>query len=106
MSETAAAPVPVVFVSSHAGEGGSERYLEALVGHLGPAWVRAVVVLDEGPFVDRLRAAGVTVEVVPTGRRAGIASGAVRLRAVLRRLEPAVVHANGVKAALVSGLAT
>jgi glycosyltransferase involved in cell wall biosynthesis len=100
-----AAPLPVVFVSSHAKSGGSELYLEALVEHLGPGWSRAVVVLDDGPFVDRLRARGTAVEVVPTGRRMGIVSGAVGLRRTLRRLDPAVVHANGVKAALVAVLA-
>jgi glycosyltransferase involved in cell wall biosynthesis len=106
MAPPAVAPVPVTFVSSHALRGGAERYLELLMDGLGEEWVRGVVVLQEGPFADRLRESGRPVEVVPTGARAGIVTGALRLRRVLRRQSPAVVHANGVKAALVAALAT
>ena len=106
MAAPALTPVPVTFVSSHALRGGAERYLELLMDGLGADWVRGAVVLQEGPFVDRLRELGHPVEVVPTGARAGIVSGAWRLRRVLRRQSPAVVHANGVKAALVAALAT
>ena len=99
--------VPVVFVSSHAKAGGAERYLETLAEMLGPPWVRGVVCLEEGPLVERLRAAGVPTEVLPTSPRAwGIAGSARRLRSLLARKRPAVVHANGIKAALVCVLAT
>ncbi len=98
-------PVRVSFVSSHALGGGSERYLELLLGSLGPEWVGGVVALADGPLVDRLRAGGYTVEVVPTSARGGIALNAPKLRRALRRQKPGVVHANGVKAALASGLA-
>lgn len=98
--------VPVLFVSSHARLGGSERYLTTLVEALGPAWVRGVVALEEGPLVDELRAAGVPTEVVPTSPRApGILRSAWRLRRRLSGRGAGVVHANGVKAALVAGLA-
>jgi glycosyltransferase involved in cell wall biosynthesis len=99
------APVRVAFVVSHAGEGGSERYLELLLDFLEPAWVAGVVSLAEGPFVDRLRGAGHGVAVIDTGNRLSIVRSALRLRRLLRRERPAVVHANGVKAALVAGLA-
>lgn len=97
--------MPVTFVSSHALNGGSEVYLRSLVENLGPAWVRGVITLADGPFVERLRAAGHEVETVPTPARLGILPAARRLRRLLLRQAPAVVHANGVKAALVSALA-
>lgn len=98
--------VPVLFVSSHARLGGSERYLTTLIEALGPAWVRGVVVLEEGPLVDELRAAGVPAEVVPTSPRLpGILRSAWRVRRRLSRQRGVVVHANGVKAALVATLA-
>ena len=56
-------------------------------------------------MVERLNALGFEVAVVPTGRRLGLAGGAWGLRRRLRRKAPAVVHANGVKAALVAALA-
>ncbi|MFL5781293.1 MAG: glycosyltransferase family 4 protein [Thermoleophilaceae bacterium] len=99
-------PVPVTFVISHALSGGSERYLELLLDHLEPAWVRAIVSLQDGPFVARLRAGGYRVEVVPTGARLSMLRSAWRLRRLLRAAPPAVIHANGVKAALVTVLAT
>ncbi len=102
----ALSPVGVSFVSSHALGGGSERYLELLLSNLEPEWVRGLVSLQDGPFVERMRALGHKVDVVETGARAGMAPAALRLRRVLRRQGPDVVHANGVKAALVAGLAT
>ena len=100
-----AGPVGVSFVSSHALGGGSERYLELLLERLGEGWVSGVVLLQEGPFADKLRALGYSVEIVRTPRRAGIFPAALRLRRALVRQAPRVVHANGVKAALVAGIA-
>jgi glycosyltransferase involved in cell wall biosynthesis len=99
-------PVAVSFVVSHARLGGAERYVELLLDGLGPEWVRAVVCLGHGPFVDRLRALGHRVEVVPTPRRIGMLAAAWKLRRRLLRQRPDLVHANGTKAALVCGLAT
>jgi glycosyltransferase involved in cell wall biosynthesis len=101
------ASVPVTFVSSHARRGGAEHYLETLVQGLGPVWVSGVVCLEEGPLAERLRRQGVATAVLPTGSSAvSIARSALRLRRLLRRDRPAVVHANGIKAAIVSVLAT
>ena len=97
---------PVVFVCDHADLGGAERNLEVLLEGMEPGWIAGVVVLEDGPFVGRLRDLGYDVHVVPTGRRLGIFPAAVRLRRVLRRLGPTVIHANGVKAALLCVLAT
>ena len=101
------APVRVAFVSSHASLGGAERYLELLLGALEPDWVSGVVCLASGPFVDVLRGHGYPTAVLPTSPRApGILRSAWRLRRLLAKTKPAVVHANGVKAALVAVLAT
>jgi len=99
--------VPVAFVSSHASHGGSERYLSLLLECLEPAWISTVVCLDEGPLVGKLRAQSLPVEVIATGTRAAdVFTAAKRLRRSLARAGSAVVHANGVKAALVAVAAT
>jgi glycosyltransferase involved in cell wall biosynthesis len=99
-------PLTIAFVSSHARNGGSERYLETLLGLLDPTWPKQAVSLERGPLADRLVAAGVPTVVLETGPSAReILAASWRLRRVLRRLRPDVVHANGVKAALVSVLA-
>jgi glycosyltransferase involved in cell wall biosynthesis len=100
-------PVPVTFVSSHALRGGAEHYLELLLDGLERDWIGGVVCLADGPLVGTLRAKGYPTAVLPTSPRApGILASAWRLRRLLARTRPAVVHANGVKAALVAALAT
>jgi glycosyltransferase involved in cell wall biosynthesis len=99
--------VGVTFVSSHAQPGGSERYLSTLLAELGPPWIRAVVVLEEGPFVAELRAQGLSPTVIPTsGGRLSILRAGSRLRRALAKDPPDVIHANGIKAALITVLAT
>lgn len=98
-------PVAVTFVSSHARLGGEENYLLKLIEELGPGWTRNVICLEDAPFVERLRLEGIPTEVIPTGPRLGIAPSAVKLRRALRRANPDVVHANGVKAAVVCAAA-
>ncbi len=99
--------LPVSFVSSHAKLGGSERYLETLLGELGHEWIAQAISLEEGPFAARLRELGYPLEVIPTSSRwIALLRSAWRLRRTLLRVRPAVVHANGVKAALVAVLAT
>lgn len=95
--------IPITFVSSGAVLGGEERYLLTLLEELGSDWVHEVVLLEEGPLVRQLDAYSATV--IPTGRRLGIVASALKLRRHLRDTRPALVHANGIKAALVSALA-
>lgn len=98
---------PVTFLSSGAKLGGEERYLELLLEGLGSDWVGEVLFLEHGPFEARLRERGYQTHVLPTSRRAvGIGRSALRLRRRLRRSRPPVVHANGVKGALLAALAT
>jgi glycosyltransferase involved in cell wall biosynthesis len=102
-----AGAVPVAFVSSHAFRGGSERYLAMLLEHLEPAWISMVACLQEGPLADELRRVGIRVEVISTGSRSThVLAASWRLRRLLLRQGSAVVHANGVKAALLAVIAT
>ena len=96
----------MLFVSSHARQGGAERSLTTLLSALPAQWVAGVVCLENGPLVDELRRRELSITVLPTGAGGfSIARSALRLRRLLRRTAPAVVHANGIKAALVSVLA-
>lgn len=79
--------------------------LERIAEGLGYGWDPELIALAGGPFVDRLRDRGLPVEVVGAAGRWGVAAGALRLRSHLRRTKPALIHANGVKAALVAVLA-
>jgi glycosyltransferase involved in cell wall biosynthesis len=113
----------VVYVDHCAQLSGGElallRLLPALVD------VDAHVILGEhGPLVDRLRQAGVSVEVMelaaatrglhrdrvqpgrlPVAATLHAAVATVRLAARLRRLRPDIVHTNSLKAALYGGVA-
>ncbi|QWC85306.1 glycosyltransferase [Nocardioidaceae bacterium] len=93
-------PLRVTVVSPYAVLGGSERWLLSLLAETGRLDAR-VVLLQDGPLRARLEEAGVPVEVMATGTGARDMLGAgIRLRGVLRRHDPEVVLANGVKAAL------
>jgi glycosyltransferase involved in cell wall biosynthesis len=98
-------PVPVAFVSPSAEMGGGEQYLISLLEQLGPTWASGLTLLSDGPARERFEALDVPLEMVPTGTRVGVLPAARRLRRVLERQRPSVVHANGVKAALVAVLA-
>jgi glycosyltransferase involved in cell wall biosynthesis len=99
--------VKIVFVSPYVIHGGAERYLALLLAGLDRDAVERIVFLKEGPFVDELRGEGYPVEVLPTSPRPpGIVRSALRLRRLLRRARPDVVHADGIKGALVAVLAT
>lgn len=100
-------PLAVTFVSSHALLGGSERYLESMLDEVGPGWVRSVVSLQEGPANARFSRAGHEPLVLhTTGSYRSMLLSIWRLRRLLHRQRPDVVHANGVKAALMCVLAT
>jgi glycosyltransferase involved in cell wall biosynthesis len=102
-----AEPIPITFVSPFAQLAGSERYLGLVLEHVPRDWVADVVLLEDGPFAHQLREQGHTVTLLPTSPRLpGLLRSAWRLRRVLTRSRPRLVHANGIKAALVAGLAT
>jgi glycosyltransferase involved in cell wall biosynthesis len=96
----------IAFISSHARVGGSEAYLLQLIEQLGGRIRPSLVLLEDGPLVMAARRQGLEPILVPTGARAHIAVGSWRVRKELARLRPDVVHANGVKAALVAWLAS
>jgi glycosyltransferase involved in cell wall biosynthesis len=95
----------IAFVSSGAKLGGEERYLSLVLDRLGDERVAGVIALEDGPYIAQLRSTGRPVDVLPTGRRLGIAVSALRLRSRLGAVSPDLVHANGVKAALTCALA-
>ena len=96
----------VAFVAPYAQHGGSERYLETLLEGLDKTWIAAVVSLEPGPLVERLREAGYGVEVIPTSPRwTGMLASAYKLRGMLKRSGAQLIHANGLKAALVCEVA-
>lgn len=96
----------VVFVSSHGQLGGSEKVLEQLAAGLARDEVAEIVVLQDGPLVERLRQLGFPASCIPTGAsKLAVVASSRRLARRLGILKPDVVHANGVKAAIVSVMA-
>ncbi|MFP5219537.1 MAG: glycosyltransferase family 4 protein [Actinomycetes bacterium] len=107
----------VVVVGHCARPSGAELALLALAPHLADAVELTVVLGEDGPVADRLRAAGVAVDVLglpaglaASGRHGAAAGGllggpgyALRLAALLRRRRATVVHAWTLKAGLVAG---
>jgi len=121
----------IVFLSASGQIGGAERVLLDLVASLRaaePEWELHVVVAGAGPLASEARALGAGVHLLPFPARlertgdAGAGSGAAlflrllgagpagalwlgRLRRLLRRLEPDVVHTNGYKVHVAGALA-
>ena len=96
----------ILFVSSHAQRGGSERYLRGVLEELPRPAIVGIASLEGGPFVAELTAAGYAPTVIDcSGRATSIARAALELRRLTRRSQPDVIHANGLKAALVTVLA-
>ena len=101
-----AEPDAVAFVSSYGGLGGAEIYLERLLSNLERGWIGSVTLLGDGPLVDRLRRLGFRVDVIPTGSSLlAMLRSSWKLRRGLLLSHRAVVHANGLKAALASVVA-
>jgi glycosyltransferase involved in cell wall biosynthesis len=97
----------VAFVTPYGQLAGAERYLRLVLDWLPPERTKAIVLLQDGPFAEQLRAEGREVSVIPTSPRLpGIVRSAGRLRRMLARDRPDLVHANGIKAALVAVVAT
>jgi glycosyltransferase involved in cell wall biosynthesis len=99
---------PVAFVSSHAKlGGGAERYLERLLSGLRTTTPCGVVLLENGPFVAAIERLGYPATVIHTsGKPADILLKTFPLRRALLSSNARVVHANGIKAALMSAVAT
>jgi glycosyltransferase involved in cell wall biosynthesis len=100
------APIRVAFVAEHARAGGAERYFELLLNEIDPACIAGVVSLEEDILVNNLRSRGHSVEVVPARGWRAFPGAALRLRRLLRGWDHHVVHANGIKAALIATMAT
>ena len=99
-------PVKVTFISSHAQLGGSEKILEETIEALGQPWIGDVISLQGGPAVARFEQHH-PVHVIHTGAgKLETLRTAARVRSRLRSRAPDLVHASGVKAALIAVLAT
>lgn len=97
----------MMFVSSYGRLGGSEVYLERLLRNLPADWINSVVCMGSGPLVARLNDLGVAVDVIDTtGGPWSLAKSSWRLRRVIARRKPDIVHANGIKAAILVAGAT
>lgn len=116
----------IVYLNPTSGLGGAERCLLDLLGLVRrsqPGWTLHLVVPEEGPLVPRARALGVSVHILEmahatialgtggNGRAIRILSAGfatapyvLRLRRLLEKLGPTVVHSNGVKYHLLSAL--
>jgi glycosyltransferase involved in cell wall biosynthesis len=96
----------VTFISSSSEFGGGEALMLDIIEGIGRGRVRRVVFLGEGPVVTDVRKREIPVTVLPSARRAGLAGAALRARRALRDGSASIVHANGVRAAIVATLAT
>lgn len=100
-------PMRVAFVAPYGLLAGSERYLELLLQGLSGDVVADVILLQKGPFEARLTQLGHSPVVLPTSARLpSLLVTAWRLRRRFRGTAPDLVHANGIKAAIVAVLAT
>ncbi|MFO7653524.1 MAG: glycosyltransferase [Candidatus Krumholzibacteriia bacterium] len=84
----------VLMIGDGLAGGGAERQLALLAGALSSTWDVAVHVLGDGVFAERLREAGVPLEVSPRSWRLDPLP-TLRLWAAIRRLRPHVVHSWG-----------
>ena len=93
----------VVAVIDSLGQGGAERSLVDTLRTIGPAWERHIVLqrrVSEG-FEDEATAAGITLHDAP----GSLPSRVLRLRRLVRDLQPDVVHASLWNSDLASRLA-
>jgi glycosyltransferase involved in cell wall biosynthesis len=98
-------PVEVLFIAPYGSPGGAENVLFNLVEGLDKdVFAPSVLVMENGPLVDRFERLGVptTVEHLP-GRRSLLRFPAVQKRLIDRlRDGPRLIHANGGKAAVLA----
>jgi glycosyltransferase involved in cell wall biosynthesis len=78
----------------------------SIIDGLGNNEVSIVVFMGDGPVVEEIRRRGLRAHVLPASRRGGLFSAAFRVRRALRGEEGQVLHANGMRAAIVAGAAT
>lgn len=91
-------PLRVVIVCPSGQIGGAERWLLRLLDGTDRLTIAAVV-MGDGPLSEQWRARGVPVTTLPVGRGPlAVARAANEVRAVLRKEQPDVVLANGVRA--------
>lgn len=114
----------VVYLDHVARLSGAEIALSRLLPSLHAGVDASVILAEDGPLVERLRAAGVRVEVLPMQaslrdvRRGSVRAGGLgpgtaiaflayvfRLRKRIRQLSPNLVHTNSLKACIYGGLA-
>ena len=125
LERRAGAGLPRVVVVGHTAQlSGGELAMARLLPALSAKAAIHVILGQDGPLVERLRAAGISVELLPmssaaaemrkdavTARRipgaalVGSLSYSLRLAKRLRQLDPDIVHTNTLKAALYGGLA-
>jgi glycosyltransferase involved in cell wall biosynthesis len=96
---------PVIFISSSPEFGGAEALLLSILDGLDSDVVETVVFIGDGPVVQEVRDRGMPTLVLPASRRGGLLWSAVRLRRALKQRRGKVVHANGMRAAIVTSMA-
>lgn len=98
-------PIVLAELAGSAGCGGGERYLELLLDRLDPARFSPIVICPEpGPFIEKMRAKGIKTHVVhlaPLFNPLAL----IRLAAVLRREEVAILQTHGARANVYGRLA-
>lgn len=94
-----------MFVQPYGQRGGAERYLELLLDRLPRSLVGTIFCLQAGPFPELLDRLGYETELLPTSARPADMLRAARVLRPRLRGAP-VVHGNGIKGALIAGVAT
>ena len=103
------APLRMTFIITDLLTGGAELMLARLLGALDREMFapRVIVLTDDGPVGEKLRALGVPVETLglPPGSPVGAGRAVLRLARILRRERPALVQTWMYHADLLGGLA-
>lgn len=98
----------VLVISTNSDEAGAPIHVETIVRSLSEKVEFAVVFGESGPVADRLRAAGIEVQVVP-GIRSRLspledARALRRLTRAARQIQPDLIHAHSAKAGMLGRL--
>jgi glycosyltransferase involved in cell wall biosynthesis len=97
-------PIPVLFVAPYGGMGGSENVLVNVLERLDERFSPSVLVMEDGPLAGRIAELGLPVEVEHLPGRRSLWRFPAVARRLARRLRggPALIHANGGKAAVLT----